>query len=64
MKAYKMSEGTAAVLILNLCTRWRVVNFTSQPLYPWGKSPQHPLNRRLGGLQSQSGHFSEEINLF
>jgi len=51
--------------ILNLSTRWRrVVNLTSQPLYPWEKSPQHPLNRRLGGLQSQSGHFLEEINQF
>jgi len=64
MKAYKMNGGTAP-LILNLSTRWRrVVNLSSQPLYPWGKSPQHPLNRRLGGLQSQSGHFSVEIDLF
>jgi hypothetical protein len=64
MKAYKMSEGIAA-LILNLGTRWRrVFDLTSQPLYPWGKSPQHPLNRRLAGLQIQSGHFSEEINVF
>jgi len=64
MKTYKMSKGIAPFM-LNLSTRWRrVVNLTSQPLYPSGKSPQHPLNRRLGGLQSQSGHFSEEINLF
>jgi hypothetical protein len=62
MKTYKMNGGIAP-LILNLSTKWRrVVNLTYQPLYPWGKSPQHSLNR--GGLQSQSGHFSEEINLF
>jgi hypothetical protein len=24
------------------------------------KEPQYPLNRRLGGPQSQSGHFGEE----
>jgi hypothetical protein len=28
------------------------------PLYPRGKSPWYPLDRRLGGLQSQSG-FTE-----
>jgi hypothetical protein len=28
--------------------RW-VVTFTPQPLYPQGKSPHHPLDRRLGG---------------
>jgi len=25
-------------------------------LYNCGKSPQHPLDRRLGGPHSQSGH--------
>jgi hypothetical protein len=25
-------------------------------LYPWGKNPQYPLYRRLGGPQSRSGH--------
>jgi hypothetical protein len=28
-----------------------VVNFTPRPLYPQGKSPRYPLNRRLGGPQ-------------
>jgi len=37
--------------ILNLGTRWRwVVIFMPQPLYPWGKSPWYPLDRKLGGL--------------
>jgi len=34
----------------DLGTRWRwVVSFTPQPLYPQGKSPWYPLDRRLGG---------------
>jgi hypothetical protein len=30
---------------------------------PRGKSPRYPLDRRLGGAQSQSGRFGEEKNL-
>jgi len=26
-----------------------------QPLYPWGKNPQCPMHRRLGGPQKKSG---------
>jgi hypothetical protein len=33
-----------------------------QPLYPQGKSPWYPLDRRLGGPQSQSGCGGEEKN--
>jgi len=33
-----------------------------QPLYPWGKSPQNPLDRWLGGPQSQSECSGEEKN--
>jgi hypothetical protein len=34
----------------DLGTRWRwVVSFTPRPLYPQGKSPWYPLDRRLGG---------------
>jgi hypothetical protein len=33
-----------------------------QPLYSQGKSPWYPLDRRLGGLQSQSGRGGEEKN--
>jgi hypothetical protein len=39
-----------------------VVSFTFPSLYPQGKSPSYPLNRRLGGPQSRSGHGGEEIN--
>jgi hypothetical protein len=45
---------------LDLGTSWRgVVNFTLRPLYPRGKSAQHPLDRRLGGPQSWSGQRGE-----
>jgi hypothetical protein len=32
------------------------------PLYPRGKSPRYPLDRRLGGPQSRYGSNEEEIN--
>jgi hypothetical protein len=39
-----------------------VVSFTPRPLYPQGKSPWYPLDRRLGGPQSRSGRGGEEKN--
>jgi hypothetical protein len=39
-----------------------VVNFTTLPLNPQGKSPWYPLDRRLGGPQSRSGRGGEEKN--
>jgi hypothetical protein len=33
------------------------------PPYPWGKRLHCPLNRRLRGPQSRSGHFGEKIHL-
>jgi hypothetical protein len=47
----------------DLGTRWRwVVSFTPRPLYPQGKSPRYPLDRKLGGPQSRYGHGVEEKN--
>jgi len=37
-----------------------VVSFTPRPLYPRGKRPRYPLDRRLDGLQSRSGCGGEE----
>jgi hypothetical protein len=38
--------------IFDLGTSWRwLVSFTSRLLYPRGKSPWYPLDRRLGGSQ-------------
>jgi hypothetical protein len=39
-----------------------MVSFTPRPLYPQGKSPWYPLNRRLGGLHSRSERGGEEKN--
>jgi hypothetical protein len=59
-----VESGGAALLILNLSIRWRwVVSFTPWLLYPQGKSPCYPLNRRLGGSQERCGSFGEEKNL-
>jgi hypothetical protein len=62
MKAY-CGSGGIATHILDLGTRWRrVVSFTPWPLYPQGKSPWYPLDRRLGGMQSWSGCSEEKIS--
>jgi hypothetical protein len=46
---------------LHLGTSWRwVVSFTPRPLNPRGKSSRYPLDRKLGGPQSQSGRRGEE----
>jgi hypothetical protein len=31
-----------------------VVNFTPLPLYPWGKSPRYPLDRRLNDMEKRN----------
>jgi hypothetical protein len=60
MKIYWRTGGIAPP-ILHLCTRWKwTVSFMPRPLYPQGKSPRYPLDRRLGGPQSRSGHGGEE----
>jgi hypothetical protein len=56
-------SGGKNLHILDLGTRWRwVVSFTPRPLYPQGKSPWHPLDRRLGGPQNRSEHGGEDHN--
>jgi hypothetical protein len=60
MKTYWGSEGIASrILDFGITSRW-VVSFTPRPLYPQGKSPWYPLDRRLGGPQSLSGRGGEE----
>jgi len=60
MKTY-WGSGYIAPSILNLGTRRRwVVSLTRRLLYPWGKNPQYPLDRKLGGYQSWSGGGGEE----
>jgi hypothetical protein len=42
-----LGSGSIAPRILDLGTRWRwVVSFTLQPLYPQGKGPWYPFDRR------------------
>jgi len=63
MKTYFGSGGVASHN-LNLSTRWRwVVSFMPHPFYTWEKSPLSPLDRRLGGPQSQSGFGGEEKSI-
>jgi hypothetical protein len=58
MEAYWGSGGIAPC-ILDFGTRWRrVVNFMPQPLYPQGKSPWYPLDRRLCGPQSHTKYLN------
>jgi len=62
MKMYK-GIGGIALHILDLSTGWSgVVSFMPWLLYPHGKSPWYPLDRRLGGTQSCSGCGGEEKN--
>jgi hypothetical protein len=39
-----------------------VVGFTPQPLYPQGRNPWYPVDKRLGGPQSRYGRGGEEKN--
>jgi hypothetical protein len=47
-------------LYLSLCRSYSLVSFTPRPLYPLGKSPLYPLDRRLGGPQNRSERRGEE----
>jgi len=51
-------NGGIAPRILDLDT-----SFKTRPLYPQRKSSWYPMDRRLCGLQSQSGHGSKEENV-
>jgi len=62
MKAYRGSRGINP-LILNFGARWRsVINITPRLLHPQ-KEPDYPVQRRVGGRQSQAGHFEGDKNL-
>jgi hypothetical protein len=59
-----MGKWRYSSTILNIGTRWRgVVSFMPLLLYLKGMSLHYPLDRRLGGPQSQSGCCGEEKNL-
>jgi hypothetical protein len=46
--------------ILTLSATEMVLNFTLRPLYHRGKSPGYQMDRKLGQIQSQSGHIGGE----
>jgi hypothetical protein len=49
-------KGDTAPHIVNLDIRWRwVVSFMPQAIYPRGRIPWCPLDKRLGAHQSRSG---------
>jgi hypothetical protein len=59
-----MGEWRYSSTILDLGTRWRwVVSFTPWSLYPRGKRPRYPLDRRVGERQSTSGLCGVEKNI-
>jgi hypothetical protein len=59
-----MGSGCIDPYFFDLGTRWSwVFSFTPQPLWPQGKGPLYPLDRRLGGPQSGSGRREKEIIL-
>jgi hypothetical protein len=61
-KSIWVAEGK--VHILNLGIRERLLaSFRLQLLYPWGKSPQYPLNRRVSGPSTCSACCEKEKNI-
>jgi hypothetical protein len=59
-----MGERCIEPVFFDLGTSWRwVVSFTPRPLYPRGKSPRYPLDRRLGGPQGRSRRLEKRIFL-
>jgi hypothetical protein len=58
-----LGSGDISPHIFDLGTTWSWVgSFTIRPPYPQRKSPCYPLERRMGGPQSRSGHGGEEKN--
>jgi hypothetical protein len=58
MKVYWDGGNLHAFFDLGTRCKW-VASFTLRPLYPQGKSPWYPLDRRPGGPQSRSGRRGE-----
>jgi hypothetical protein len=57
------NSGCKTPLILTLSTRWRwVVSLTLLSLYPGGKHPRYPVDRRLGDSHSQTGRCERNIS--
>jgi hypothetical protein len=56
-----VGEWRYSSTILDVGLSWRrVVSFTTQPLYPRGKSARYPLGRSVGGPQNRSRRCGKE----
>jgi hypothetical protein len=60
MKAYGRVDAEIHIFF-NSALVGGAISFRLRPLYPWGKRPQYPLDRKLGGKQSQSGRREMKI---
>jgi hypothetical protein len=63
MKAYGGVDVLIHVFLISALVGSQEVSYTPRTLYPRGKSPRYPLDRRLGGPQNRSGRRGEEENL-
>jgi hypothetical protein len=52
-------SGSRDPHFLDLGSSWRQVFSLTLPLYPRGKWPRYPMDRRLGGPQSRSARYGE-----
>lgn len=59
MKVYRVANVQLHSCTTSATDGWKVISLTPRSLFPLGKSPRHPMNRRLGGPQSRSGCFGE-----
>jgi hypothetical protein len=56
--------GCIDLHFVNPVTSWRwVVSSTPRPLYPRGKWPRYPLDRRMGGPHNRPGRRGEEKSI-
>jgi len=62
MKRYWGTEVKPHAFLTSALDKRRVNTFTPRPLYPGGRNPWYPLDRRLGGPQSRSGRGEAEKN--
>jgi len=62
MKTYGEVDEQLHAFLTSALDTCGAVSFMLRPLYPRGKSPWYPLDRRLGGRQGWSGGGGEEKN--
>jgi hypothetical protein len=64
MPRRRRAEWSYSSIVLNLGSRWKwMISFTPLPNCSRGNSPWYPLDRWLGGTESQSGLYGGDKNL-